>query len=58
VPSPKLSCDVKRLLLHDYIAALEKVKVARREQTSESQALSSGAWALSLAGGVRGEVGC
>ena len=33
MPSPKLSCDVKRLLLHDYIAALERVKVARREHT-------------------------
>jgi len=33
VPSPKLSCDLKRQLLHDYIAALERVKVARREHT-------------------------
>ena len=31
--SPKLSCDVKRELLRDYIAALERVKVARREHT-------------------------
>ena len=33
MPSPKLSCDVKRELLHDYIAALERVKVAEREHT-------------------------
>lgn len=33
MPSPKLSCDVKRELLRDYIAALERVKVAEREHT-------------------------
>ncbi len=33
MPSPKLSCDVKRELLHVYIAALERVKVAEREHT-------------------------
>jgi len=31
MPSPKLCCDVKRELLHVYIAALERVKVAERE---------------------------
>ena len=33
MPSQKLCCDVKRVLLHVYIAALERVKVAERELT-------------------------
>ena len=33
MPSPKLSCDGKRELLHGCIAALERVKVAEREHT-------------------------
>jgi hypothetical protein len=34
VSRPKLSCDVKRELLRDYIAALERVQVAEREHTA------------------------
>ena len=46
VLSPKSSCDVKRELRHDYIAVLERVKVARREHTETLAAAASDGMAL------------